>query len=316
MALARRTLAIAAAFAAVYVIWGSTYLAIRIVVDEMPPFLMASARWLVAGAILYAWRRMAGDAAPTPRQWLTAGIVGTALVLGGNGLVSWAEIYVPSGLTALLIAIVPVWIALAMWLRHGDRPAGRALAGIVVGLAGVAALVLPTFAASDAGFGPLALGSVVILLASLSWATGSVYARTAPQPTSALLGAAMQMLAGSLALGIVGTAAGEWARVDLAAVSVKAWGAFVFLAIFGSVVAYSAYVWLLRVVRPEKVATYAFVNPIVAVILGVAFAGETLGPSTWLAAALIVVGVALVVTAGKSRAPRREDPKVAEGDAS
>lgn len=313
----RRTLTVVAAFAAVYVIWGSTYLAIRYAVESMPPFLMASARWIVAGAILYAWRRAAGDPRPTLRNWAAASIVGVALILGGNGLVSWAEISVPSSLAALIIAIVPLWFALFVWYREGAMPTPRVWTGILLGIVGVALLFGPAIRESVGGASSLLLGTLAILVATISWAMGSVYSKKAPLPKSILLAASMEMIAGSVALAIVGLGLGEAGAVDLGTVALKAWLSWGFLVIFGSIVAFSAYVWLLKVVRTELVATYAFVNPIVAVILGVVFAGEPFGLGTLVASALIVVGVALVVTAGRGRGARRgaAKPPAAEGDA-
>lgn len=294
-------LMIVAAFAAVYVIWGSTYLAIRYAVEAMPPFLMASARWIVAGVILYVWRRLAGDPRPTLRNWAAATVVGVALILGGNGLVSWAEIWVPSSLAALIIAIVPLWFALLVWYRDGALPAPRVWMGILLGIVGVAILFAPAIRDSIAGASALLWGTVAILVATLSWAAGSVYSKKAPLPKSILLAASMQMITGSIALALVGLASGEASAVDIGAITTKAWLSWGFLVAFGSIVAYSAYVWLLSAVRTELVATYAFVNPIVAVILGVAFAGEPFGLGTLVASALIVAGVALVVTAGAKR---------------
>jgi drug/metabolite transporter (DMT)-like permease len=306
----RRTLAIVAAFASVYVIWGSTYLAIRFAVEEMPPFLMASARWLIAGALLLAWRRFAGDPMPTARQWGSAAIVGVALILGGNGLVSWAEQWVPSALAALIIAIVPMWIAIGMWARTKEAPSPRVAVGILLGFAGVVVLFAPGVRGGFGGASAFLLGTLAILVATLSWAAGSLYSRTAPQPKSTLMGVAIQMLAGGVALGIVGVGTGELPRVDLAAVGARAWVSFWFLTLFGSIVAFSAYIWLLKNVAPSLVATYAFVNPIVAVVLGIALAGETFTPLTIVASGLIVVGVALVVTA--ARVPTPPKPPAAE----
>lgn len=307
------TLALVAAFAAVYLIWGSTYLGIRFAIETMPPFLMAGVRWILAGSLLYAWRRAKGDGAPTLRNWGAAAVVGLLLIVGGNGTVSWAQQFVPSGFTALLIAVVPVWIALLEWLRRdGTRPTPRVWAGVLLGLAGVGLLVAPAVLGSADELGPsFLLGSGLILLASFSWANGSLWSRRAPLPASSLLGASMQMLAGGVALTLVGLAAGEASRVDLAGVSACSWLAWGFLVLFGSIVAYSAYVWLLKVTRAELVATYAFVNPVVAVILGVALAGETFSAATGLAAALIVVAVALVVTAPRPGAKAKPTPEAA-----
>lgn len=308
----RRALAILAAFAAVYVIWGSTYLAIRYAVESMPPFLFASARWIIAGGILYAWRRAAGDPAPTLQNWRAASIIGVALILGGNGLVSWAEIWVPSSLTALLIAIVPLVFAILIWATARVVPTVRAGAGILLGLTGVAVLFGPAVAASIGGSPAMLLGSLAILGACVSWASGSIYSKGAPLPKSILLAAAMEMIAGSVALAIVGAAKGEVAQVDLAGITTRAWVSFGFLVVFGSIVAFTAYVWLLREVRAELVATYAFVNPIVAVLLGVLFAGEAFGLGTLIASTLIVVGVALVVTGGRRVAAEPPKPRSVE----
>jgi drug/metabolite transporter (DMT)-like permease len=292
-----RRLALVAAFAAVYVIWGSTYLAIRFAVADMPPFLMAAARWLVAGSALYAYRRfVARDAAPRAIHWRSALVVGALLVVCGNGVVSWAEQLVPSSITALLIAIVPVWIALYLWASTRARPHWRVAAGILVGLAGVAFLVAPQLRQGD---GEVA-GLAVLLVATVAWTAGSMYSRRAALPPSALLGASMEMLCGGALLALVGLARGEAPRVHLASVGEPAWIGFAFLVLFGSLVGYSCYVWLLQVARPELVATYAFVNPVVAVVLGTVIAGESLTRLTLVAAGLIVVAVAVVTTA-----PRR-----------
>lgn len=295
--------AIAAAFAAVYVIWGSTYLGIRFAIESLPPFLMAGARWVIAGVLLYAWRRASGDEGPTRLHWRNAAVVGGLLIVGGNGIVSWAEQYVPSSLTALLIAIVPVWIALLEWLRNGVTPTARVAVGIGLGLAGVLLLVGPAAVTAAAGAGfTLLVGVGLILLASFSWANGSLFSRGAARPSSMLLGASMQMIVGGGILVLMGMGSGELSRLDLPAVSARSWLAFGFLTLFGSVVAYSAYVWLLQVVRAEMVATYAFVNPIVAVILGVALAGEEFTTRTAAVTVLIVVAIAIIVTAPKPAA--------------
>ena len=282
-----------------YVIWGSTYLAIRFAIDTMPPLLMAGARWIVAGGALLAWRLAATGQRPTWPHVRTALVVGTLLIFGGNGLVSVAEQWVPSGITALLIAIVPLWIALFEWVGPARvRPSPRVLVGIALGLAGVALLVGPAAVLALGGAGAAGLlGAALILVATVSWASGSLWSRKAPRPKDLLLGAALQMVAGGVVLTVVGLAVGEAARVDIAGITAKSWLSWGFLVVFGSIVAYSAYVWLLQVVRAEMVATYAFVNPVVAVVLGVLFANEPFGLDTALVAALIVAAVALIVTA-------------------
>jgi drug/metabolite transporter (DMT)-like permease len=304
---------VVAAFAAVYIIWGSTYLAIRFAIETMPPFLMASIRFLIAGGLLYAWLRLRGTPRPQPVHWKSALIVGGLLLLMGNGLVSWAEQLVPSGLTAVIIAMVPIWMALLDWLRPGGvRPAAGVIVGLALGIAGVALLVLQ--GNGGAGAGSL-VGLGVLLIATICWASGSLYARGAPLPQTPLLGTGMEMLAGGALLLVVATATGEWGQVHLQAISLKSSLALAYLIIFGSLVAFSAYAWLLRNVSAARVGTYAFVNPVVAVFLGWAFASETLTLRTLLAAAVIVTAVALI-TAARARqgaiAARLENASTAE----
>jgi drug/metabolite transporter (DMT)-like permease len=295
-------LALILAFAAVYILWGSTYLAIRVAVEALPPFLMAGTRFLTAGALLYAWARWGGAPAPSGRQWAAALVAGALMLGGGNGGVVWAEKTVPSGLAALVVATVPVWVALADWLRPGGvRPPPIALLGLALGLAGVAWLAGPGTRAEGTGFGA---GVVVLVLASLSWSVGTVFTRHAPRPRSALLGAGMQMLAGGCVLALGGLFAGEATRFDPARVTAASLWAVVYLVMFGALVAYTAYAWLLNHVRPTLVATYAFVNPVVAVLLGWALAGERLPPEALTAGGVVVVAVALVVAAGNGRRAR------------
>lgn len=302
-------LLVAAAFAAVYIIWGSTYLAIHYAVETIPPFLMAASRWIPAGALLFLWRRSRGDAAPSFEQWRAAAVVGALLIVGGNGLVSVAQQTVPSGLTSLLVASVPLWIAVLDWVGPSKRkPTAQGALGIGLGLAGVALLIGPDAVLAVAGRGITGVaGSLLILLAAFLWANGSLYSRRAPRPASPLLGASMQMIAGGVLLLVLGLATGEGARLDVAAITPVSWVALAFLAVFGSVVAFSSYVWLLQVVRPELAATYAFVNPVVAVALGTFVAQEAFTARIGIVAALIVVAVALIVTA-----PKRAEAPVAE----
>jgi drug/metabolite transporter (DMT)-like permease len=304
-------LRIAAAFAAVYVIWGSTYLAIHFAIQTLPPFWMAATRFLLAGVVLYVWARLRGAARPTAVHWRSAAIVGGLLLLGGNGGVVWAQQHVPTGLTALLVATVPVWMVLLDGVGRGwRRPATQVLLGIGLGLAGVALLVGPGRFAGGEAIDPR--GALVLVLASLCWATGSLYSRRAPLPASPLLGIAMEMVAGGALLALAGALAGESGRLDLAAASPRSLLAVAYLVVFGSLVGFTAYIWLLRVTRPALVATYAYVNPVVAVLLGWAFAGEPLTGRTLLAAAIIVGGVVLITT---HRAAPREAPATAGQDA-
>jgi drug/metabolite transporter (DMT)-like permease len=293
-------LALATAFAIVYVVWGSTYLAILFAIDTLPPFLMASARFLTAGALLYVWARTLGRAAaPNRAQWRSTAIVGVLLLLVGNGLVVWSEQRVPSGMAALLVGTVPCFMVLIDWLRHGGvRPSGRVIGGLGLGLVGLLWLVGPD-AVMGGGRADL-LGAGALVVASCSWASGSIYSRHSPMPASPSLGTAMQMLAGGVALLAVSAALGEPWRFEPSAVSLRSALGLLYLVVFGSIIAFSAYVWLLRVSTPARVSTYAYVNPVVAVLLGWALAGEALTTRMLVAAAVIVSGVALITLA-----PRR-----------
>ncbi len=285
-------LLVAAAFASIYVIWGSTYLAIRYALESLPPLIMAGTRHLAAGAILYVVIRATGTARPRPIHWRSAAIIGALLLLGGNGGVCWAEQTVPSGLAALFVTTVPVWMVLLNWFRRdGVRPGLMEMGGVVLGLAGVVILI-----GTDHldGASVHRMGAFVLVAASLSWAFGSIYSRSAPQPESPLLVTAMQMLCGGVLLLLSGVIGGEVARLDLGSVSLRSLLSLGYLTFFGSLVAFSAYVWLLRVSTPAKVSTYAFVNPVVAVALGFLFADEPLTPRTIVAAAVIVTAVVLI----------------------
>ena len=285
-----------AAFAAVYLIWGSTYLAIRFTLDTMPPFGMAALRFLVAGGRLYGWMRWRGAPRPALIEWRSASVVGGLLLLGGNGLVVWSEQTVPSGIAALIVSSVPLFMVAFDWLL-GARPPRSVVVGLLVGFAGVVLLIGP----SDLGSGfsasaPFHLPGVLALLgASLSWSIGSLYAKRAPWPKSSLLAIGMQMLAGGAALALLSLGAGE--TVDLGAQSWLAVGSLVYLIVFGALIGFSAYVWLLGVVSTARAATYAFVNPAVAVVLGWWLAAEPLTARTLGAAAVIILGVILITTA-------------------
>lgn len=284
-----------AAFAAVYLIWGSTYLAIRFAIDTIPPHLMASARFLVAGAILYAWARLRGASRPTWSNWRAATIVGGLLLLGGNGAVVWAETRVPSGVTALLVATVPIWMALIEGMRNGGRrPAGAVIAGLLLGLCGLALLLVPGNLAGRVDL----LGAGALILGSFSWAFGSLLSRTAKLPRSGFLAAAMEMIAGGVWLLLFGLATGQAGRVTIAALSLKSLLSLGYLILFGSLVGFTAYIWLLGATTASRVSTYAYVNPVVAVLLGWAFAGEAMTLRTALAAAIIVIAVALIIRYG------------------
>lgn len=285
----------ALAFAVVYVIWGSTYLGIRVAVESMPPFLMAGGRYALAGVLLYATLRVMGVAAPSRAQWLRSGAAGIVMVAAGNGLVTWAEQSVPSNYAALLISAVPLHVALIDWLRPGGtRPGLAQMAGILVGAAGMTLLVWPD---ATAVAPPSALGVLAVLLAGLAWAAGSVYARYSLHHPNGIMAAAQQMIAGSLTLLLVGFARGEAARGTWSAITGTGVLAFLYLSIFGSLLAYSAFGWLITVSTPAQLSTTAFVNPVVAVILGWLLLGETLTPRATAGAMLIVCAV-VVMTVG------------------
>ena len=289
-AFARRSpAAVALALATVYLVWGSTYLAIRVTDRTMPPLLMSSARFLIAGTALYAFAAR-GRARPTLREWGAAAIVGAALLMVGNGGVAWAETRLESGLAALIVAIIPLWFALLDRVFFGRRLSATAIAGLVVGFAGVALLVRP-------GGGGDVVAALALLVTTSAWAGGSLYARGAPLPESPLLAASMQMLTASVFLGVAGLAGGEARGIHADSFSTKPLIAFVYLVLVGSLVAFSAYAWLLKNVRISVVSTYAFVNPVVAVALGALFLNEAIGLTTVLAGAAIVIAVVLIVTA-------------------
>ncbi|HEX2189378.1 MAG TPA: EamA family transporter, partial [Longimicrobiaceae bacterium] len=290
-----------AAFAAVYVLWGSTYLAIRFAIETLPPFLMASARFLLAGAALYAFVRARGTPRPQRVHWRSAAVVGGLLLFVGNGGVVWAERTVPSGVVALLVAMVPLWMTLLEWLRPGGRrPGRRVVLGLAVGFAGMVLLVGPLEIGGAGGVDPA--GAAVVLVATLAWAVGSIYSRSAQLPDDPLLATGMEMIAGGVLLAAAGLARGELGAWDPAAVSTASVLAFAYLVTFGSLVGFTAYVWLLRVSTPARVSTYAYVNPVVAVLLGWMIAGEPLNARILGAAAIIVVAVAAITGRGRRRA--------------
>jgi len=303
-------LRVAIALGAVYLIWGSTYLAIRFAIETIPPFLMAGARYLTAGILLYGWSRLRGAPRPSLAQWHPAAIIGALLLLLGNGGVVWAEQRLSSGLAALLISTEPLWIVLLVWQRdRAQRPGGRVIAGLFLGFIGLVLLVRP--GSSSGGLDPL--GVVAVLIASLSWAWGSIYSQRAKLPSSPLLSTSMQMLSGGGLLLLAGALTGEPARFALAEVSTRSLLSLAYLVVFGAIIAFTAYVWLLRSASAVLVSTYAYVNPVVAVLLGWAFAGEPLTRGTLIAAAVILTGVALISSAqGKKKEEERAPEPVAE----
>ncbi len=292
-----------AAFAAIYVLWGSTYLAIRFAVETIPAFLMAGTRHVAAGAILYALARRRGAPVPTRRNWKAAAGIGALLLLGGNGLVSWAETRMPSGPAALIVASVPLWMVALSAAAARRRPALPVFAGLALGLAGIAILVLPH---ENGGAVPL-LPAGALVVAALSWSLGSLQSRRAPLPKETLLATAMEALAGGAILWAVGLAFGEGAALHFRSLTLRSVAALAYLVVFGSVVAFSAYVWLLKVTTPERVSTYAFVNPIVAVALGVSVGGEILTVRIVLAGLAVVAAVSLILAYGSGRRASRKE---------
>ena len=282
---------IALAFFSVYVFWGMTYLAMRVAVVDIPPHLMAGTRFLLAGLLLYGWARRRGEGPPTREHWRAATIVGAFLLVGGNATVAWAEERVPSGLAAVLIAVAPIWMVGIEWARGGERPGLRVTAGLLLGLAGVALLVSP---GNDAAGRVDLIGAAMLILASASWAWGSVISKSAPLPKSPFLATSMEMITGGILLLVVAAVARQLQGFSLAAVSWQAALAWVYLVIFGSLVGFTAYIWLLGHTSIARAGTYAYVNPVVAVLLGWAILHEPISLRTTIATAVILLGVALV----------------------
>lgn len=288
-------------FLAIYLIWGSTYLGIRIAVETMPPFLMAGARFAFAGALVFAALLFRGAAWPTRAQWRDHTIVGVCLLLGGNGVVAWAEQSVPSGLTTLMLGASPLIMVLMEWLRPGGtKPAPGLWLGFGVGIAGLGILLGPGALPRDLQPPPLAIAALFV--ACVSWWAGSLLSKHSRSGAEPMMAAAIQMLCGGAIMLLAGLAAGELPRVHLAAISVRSWMAWSYLVAAGSIVAYPVYIWLLKHSTPARVSTYAYVNPVIAVILGWAVLGEPLTPRIALAAIVIVAAVA-IITIQKYRAP-------------
>ena len=282
------------ALLALYIVWGSTYLAIRFTVETLPPFLSGALRFLVSGVILYIWRRKVGDAVPTRSNWKAAAIVGTFLLLGGNGLVSLAEKTVPSGVAALIIATAPFWLVLFEAFRSGGvKPTWQSIAGLVVGFSGVFLLIGPA-EITGSGQSLDTFGVIFLLVAPVLWSLGSIYAKGADMPRSNLLSTGMQMLAGAAALFIVSVATGELSGFSFGDVSTRSWWGLVYLITFGSLVGFVSYGWLLHNAPVSLLSTYAYVNPVVAVFLGWLLAGEELNARIAAASAIIIGSVVLI----------------------
>lgn len=280
------------AFAAVYLVWGSSYLAIRFGLETLPPFLLAGVRFSLAGALLTGWALWRGAARPTAANWKAALIAGALLFLVANGGVVWAGQHVPSSVIALMSATIPLWMVLVDWLRLGAaRPSFTVFAGLALGFGGIALLVgLPT-----GGSDPLYTAGILLMCVTpVGWAVGSLYSRRSRLPASPTLTTGMQLLCGGLLLLSLGLLTGELHGFDLAAVSLRSWLALAYLTVVGSIITFSAYIWLLRVEHPARVGTYAFVNPLVAVVLGAWLGAEPITAQTLAAAVLVVAGIVLI----------------------
>src|SRR5437762_13675186 len=297
------------AFAALYLIWGSTYLGIRFAIETIPPFLMAGTRFLLAGLIMYAIGWSQGLVRSSWANWRRSLIIGACLLLGGNGGVTISEKYIDSGLAALIVATVPIYIVVLGWASGmAPRPTPIVWLGLAGGFIGVGILLGPALRLSSNDGRHPAIGMSILLVSSFIWSAGSVYSRTAKHAASPFLTAAQQMLCGGLLLLLAGVVTGEVPRFHPGSVSILSLASFIYLVIIGAVVGYTAYIWLLRHCEPAKVATYAYVNPIVAVLLGAAFAGETMTVRVLIAAALIIGSVAIVITAQQLKA--RAEPAI------
>lgn len=295
------------AFGAIYVIWGSTYLAIRFAVETLPPFVMMGTRFLLGGAFFFFWTRSQGVPLPSKQQLKSASIIGIIMLCGGTGIVGWSEQFVPSGLTALIISGSPFWFVLVDWLRPGGMHPNRAtMVGLVIGFAGIVILIGPDKIASGGTVDLVATGALI--LASFFWALGSIASRHVHMPVSQQMTAAIQLLAAAVVCIGFGLTIGEGSRLHWGAMSLKSLAALGYLTVFGAI-AYAAYVWLLKVSAPAKVSTYAYVNPLVAVALGTTLGGEEFTLRIALASA-VIIGAVIVITTTRAR---KAEPQPAAG---
>jgi drug/metabolite transporter (DMT)-like permease len=299
------------ALLALYIVWGSTYLAIKFAVETIPPFLHAGVRFFISGLILLIWQRAAGVSMPTMSQWRSTAIIGTLLLLGGNGLVAWAEQTIPSGIAALIIGSVPMFMVITEAFRPGGViPNWRAILGLLIGFGGIYLLVGPSeLSGNDLNLNPLGVGA--LLMACLLWSLGSVYSKSADLPKSVLMLTGAEMLMGSISLFIVSGLAGEWSRFDPTGVSALSLWGLVYLIFIGSLVGFVSFGWLLQNAPISLVSTYAYVNPVVAVLLGTWFGNEPLEPRIWLATA-IIIGSVVFINSARTNAVKEPPPVVAD----
>jgi drug/metabolite transporter (DMT)-like permease len=290
------TIKLISAFAAVYIIWGSTYLGVRFASETIPPLLMASVRFLVSGTILYTYARSKGALPPKLIHWRSAAITGLFLLLIGNGGMAWSLQFLPSSLAAILVATEPFWLVLVAWTMFGKgRPTGKEAIGLVVGFIGIVLLV--SFGQSKNTGITNPAGVVMVIVSAIAWAIGSMYATRATVPDSPMLSISLQMLAGGVMLFLAGTVAGEWNVLEFDEVSTKSGLALLYLTFFGSLIGFTAYSWLLGNVSPSMASTYAYVNPVVALILGWSLGGEIITTPMLLASAVIIVSVIIITLA-------------------
>jgi len=286
------------AFSIIYFVWGSTFLAIRVGVREVPPFLLAGMRFLVAGLVLFGWMRARGTPSPTRREWGGATLLALLIFVCDYGLLFWAERRVPSGVAAVMLATIPVFMSLSeIIILKTQRLTIRLAAALVVGIGGVAVLVSHSVSFGDAPIDPV--GACALIAAAISWSAASALTRKVPLPAEKAMSSGVQMLAGGVLLVLAAGLLGEFRGFQMQAVSAKAWLALAYLIVAGSIVGFTAYVWLIHHESPTKVGTYAYVNPVVAVLVGYFFGGEALGPRTIAGAALVLVSVVVITTTPK-----------------
>ena len=284
-----------------YIVWGSTYLGIKVAIETIPPFFQGALRFLISGLIILIWQKSSGQAMPTRKQWFSTFIIGTLLLLGGNGLVSWAEQFIPSGIAALIIATVPLWLVIMEAVRPGGiKPTWQAIVGLVIGFVGIFILAGPA-EISGSKTNLDTFGVVALLFATLLWALGSIYSKSADLPKASMVTTGAEMLMGSIGLMVVSLLTGELHGWDPTGISARSIGGVIYLILIGSIAGFGSYIWLLQNAPISLVATYAYVNPIVAVILGYLFANEPLEPRTWIAAAIIIGAVIFINSKGKPK---------------